>query len=500
MALTLASSGCSDVTGPGEPELTVTPSSLLLQPGGKVHLSASLQGGGGQSASAGTVTWVSSDPSIVSVDADGNVTALTVGLADITVSNGTAQRLVRAGVFNASDGDFVEFPSEEIAFVVGPQLTSHSRLNPWPWFDENAVTNGLRHGEEFFDNPADRMYYDQVRVQYINYFRTGDERFLNHARDIADHWYGYVEPQGGNVAPRSVALSGLILRALDGRPEMWDWILSWTDRHLKNWLETHIAKETLHYGLRDGGYALYYGALIAATHPDPAVREQYKQRVLTVSRDYYARLQYDNGGWYWSDSAAEIRIAKPDGSYYLHSQPFMVGLMLEGLVATHQLTGDPVVAEAIQKGAEWLYRYGYRADEPSPIAGLDWRGGWYFVFEPGTTLPSTANPEVGSDPRYGADGRTVVQGTTTLRGGTDKNSIRDVRQHNGTQLHVFGYAYKISGDARFLDWGDDMFSASFGNGRGPGADASYNLADYIAKSYNQSYRSSGTYLVRRLGK
>jgi hypothetical protein len=130
---------------------------------------------------------------------------------------------------------------------------------------------------------------------------------------------------------------------------------------------------------------------------------------------------------------------------------------------------------------------------------VDWRGSWYFVFEPGTPLPSADGYNQGTEPRYGADGATVVQGTTRLRDGWDTNSIRDARQLNPESVHAFGYAYKITGDPQYLEWGDDIFSASFGKGRGPGADPYYSLADYIAKSYNQAYRSSGTYLARRLG-
>src|SRR5690606_27097235 len=104
------------------------------------------------------------------------------------------------------------------------------------------------------------------------------------------------------------------------------WILTWTDHHMGVWLESRLNNTTLHYGLRDGGYALYYGALVAASHPNSAIRAEYEQRVLTVARDYYGRLQYANGGWYWGDSTADDRIQKPDGSYWLHAQPFMVGI------------------------------------------------------------------------------------------------------------------------------------------------------------------------------
>lgn len=509
LALGTALSGCSEDSSLTEPTETpatteiegfiVSPASLLLAVGATQDLSAAFLTAAGDTVPATEISWSSSDSDIARVNASGVVTAVGVGNAVVAVRSDTDTLEVPATIFEASEGDFVTFPTEEIGFILGPQLTSGSSLNPWPWFDENALAMGHQFGNAFGASPSHENYYDQARVQYTNYFRTGDVQFLDYGRKVADGWYEYVKPLGVQVAPRMAGISGLMLRAMDGRPEIWQWITEWTDHHMKIWLENHVSDPTLHYGLRDGGYALYYGALLAAAHPDPEVRAEYLGRILTVARDYYARLQYDNGGWYWSDSYAEVRIPKGDDEFYLHCQPFMVGLMLEGLIAVHRLVDDPVVADAIIGGTEWLYRYGYRPAEPSPIEGLNWRGAWYFVFEPGTPLPSASDYPDGAAPRYGSDGVTVVQGTTDLRDGWDPNSIRDVRQLNGTQIHAFGYAYKISGDPRFLTWGDDIFSASFGNGVGPGADASYLLADYIAKTYNQAYRTSGTYLARRLG-
>src|SRR4030095_2204509 len=69
-------------------------------------------------------------------------------------------------------------------------------------------------------------YYDTALVQYINYYRTGEVQFLNYARKTADarwhsQWVGDGTVTGGpNHLPlRSLAFAGLMLRALDGRPE-----------------------------------------------------------------------------------------------------------------------------------------------------------------------------------------------------------------------------------------------------------------------------------------
>ena len=62
-------------------------------------------------------------------------------------------------------------------------------------------------------------------------------------------------------------------------------------------------------------------------------------------------------------------------------------------------------------------------------------------------------------------------------------------------VHAFGYAWQISGDQRFRDWGDDLFSATYGTGPEPGSDGLQGLADAgKAKEWNQAYRSAGRYL------
>ena len=108
---------------------------------------------------------------------------------------------------------------------------------------------------------------------------------------------------------------------------------------------------------------------------------------------------------------------------------------------------------------------------------------WYYVYG------NQCMPPVNTSP-------TTVCGTVTL---VDANTIREIRQLNPLAVSAFGYAYAVTGNPDFRTWGDEIFSATFGKGRGPGADASYSLADYRAKEYNVSYRSSGRYLAWRIG-
>ncbi|MDQ3687132.1 MAG: hypothetical protein M3430_16275, partial [Acidobacteriota bacterium] len=190
----------------------------------------------------------------------------------------------------AQTPDLVSYPSPEVEFICGPQLRSGSGQNPWPFFDQNAIAKGHEHGQVFpaapptTDNGGDysnRNYYDQALAQYINYYRTGDVRFRDYARKIADSWFAQPNVSGtadssNSLGPRTIALGGLILRAMDGRPEMWPWITEYTREMFNNWVGRRVTYDGLYYGVRDGGYMLLYAAWLARVHPDAQVRANFR--------------------------------------------------------------------------------------------------------------------------------------------------------------------------------------------------------------------------------
>jgi hypothetical protein len=167
----------------------------------------------------------------------------------------------------------------------------------------------------------------------------------------------------------------------------------------------------------------------------------------------------------------------------------MVGLLLHGMADVHRLIeGNAAYAaqaatikQAITKGVEAIYFHSYRRNElvlglaPGLPQDVKWRGMWYFLYSRGC--------ETGC-------------GRTTIDGGWDTNGIREVRQLNSTIVQAFGYAYKISGDSKYKEWGDEVFDATYGKSDGT---FGYGLADYTEKEYNQAYRSGGRYLAWRGG-
>jgi hypothetical protein len=86
-------------------------------------------------------------------------------------------------------------------------------------------------------NAAPANFYDAVAAFYALYYRTGIDDYLIAARTLADRFWVH-ELDSGTVcagkngmggciynqrwAPRNIALLGMVLRALDGRPDMWD--------------------------------------------------------------------------------------------------------------------------------------------------------------------------------------------------------------------------------------------------------------------------------------
>ena len=66
----------------------------------------------------------------------------------------------------------------------------------WPYASVNDTVADTYYHEPDFGANTDHYfsanYYDTALVQYINYYRTGDTRFLEYARKIADAlWHSH---------------------------------------------------------------------------------------------------------------------------------------------------------------------------------------------------------------------------------------------------------------------------------------------------------------------
>lgn len=410
-----------------------------------------------------------------------------------------------SGANPASEPDFVVFPNENLAFILGPQVKINSKSVTVPRYDRIALDAGLNRASDFpydfikcpsLSNPTcpdqkpDEMvyqyYYDLALVFYQLYYRTNNPAFLTAARGVADSiWSGPVNKNGAGdsagVSPRESTLGGLIVRAQDGRPEIWPGILRFLDEHYEIWVGPRLNYESLYYGAREIAYVLLYATWVAKTHPDVAIREKWQGKVKDALEKYVLRVQRKDGAWIWNDPYDPWG----EGGFINISQPFHVGLLLEALIAYHRLTGDYNTGLAIVKACEYLWNKAYRAKIPiTDQSGKFWRSFLYFS-EGGTKLkPDSFN--LTSDPGGPA--------------GDDPNlSVNGARQATGLIVHAFGYAYFLTNNPKYLVQGDDMFDAVYS--KSDGYEGLHYLAAYKPsldqRSFNQSYRSSGKYLAWR---
>ena len=358
-----------------------------------------------------------------------------------------------------------------------------------------------------YDHYARATYYDTALVQYINYYRTGDPAFRDYARKIADALWGSQYIEFGTVAegpnhlpPRSQAFAGLMLRALDDKPEYWDYLYREVRATFDHWLKRNRNNATLYYDIREDGYAQLYAVMLARVLPDRyplhangtlkpatgAASDGARKRAALladaedIAVNFFGRLQKSDGSWRWD---ADVGSAPTDKHRNIE-QPFMIGLYLESAVLLHQLSTNPTVKASLRdqivRACRHLYRDTFRANEVvKDMPQYRWRGVWYFWG--GGNL---ANP------------RAYERGFGDRSTNGDENVIRGVRHLNSTIHHAFGYAYVLTGDREFLKMGDEIFGASFGDA----TDTLRNLATVGGKEYDMTFRSSGRYLAWRLSR
>ena len=353
-------------------------------------------------------------------------------------------------------------------------------------------------------------YYDTALVQYINYYRTGEARFLEYARKTADAWWhsqwvgdGTVTGGPHHLPPRSMAFAGLMLRALDGRPEMWDYLEREVHTNFEVWVYLRKNNPTLFYDIREDGYAQLYAVMLAKVLPDSyplqangtlqastglatdgaVKRSRYLTQTEDTAVNFFGRLQRGDGSWRWdADTSSD-----PNDQFREVEQPFMVGLYLESVVLLHQLTTNAQVktqlVNQLTRSVQHLYHDAYEKNDPvTNYPGYNWRGFFYFWGGGTVAEPNKYNPPS----RW-----TTACGLSNCGDG----SVTSARHLNSTIHHAFGYAYYVTGEQQYKEMGDEVFDASYGEE----VDGLHSLAaSGKGKDYAMNYRASGHYLVWQL--
>ena len=403
------------------------------------------------------------------------------------------------GRLRIREADGVTFRQVQVLSVQSD--TEMTLTAPWAYASQkNALADTLYNDGNGWNSDIyiNLNYYDLGLCLYGLYYRTNDPKYLADARKIADSWWKSPHIKEGTIrtfdtfthTPRNSSLGGLILRALDGRPEMWDWINAYTRYQFDVWLKSRIKNPQLYLGVRDGAFMLQYATWLAKALPDTfprqtsggavngtPLRAQYLADVEAIATQYFGRLQYPDGSWRWDDPYGTDA---DGGTLKGIMQPFMVGLLLQALVDVHRLTTNSSVKSNIQsqitKACQHLFTGPYRRNDSTGISNTKWRSFWY-LYHGGTTV----NPS-----KYQHGGGSAKTANAVWE-------VKSERQGISTVLPAFGYAYKVTGDSVYREMGEELFDAAFGK-----SDGVRNEADGTAKNYNQNYRSAGRYLFWRL--
>ncbi len=268
-----------------------------------------------------------------------------------------------------------EAPGRRVYTVVS--CASDSQMTIYPAYDASSNANGVQFARaseqelsQWVNGSNNWNYYDAVMALYRAYYRTGFDRYRKAARSLADKWYVYPLDRGrawktGSayymLAPRTQAMTGIMLRANDGKPEYWDAITTmgeWGNTWLSGWYPWNHLKEVGE--LREQGYVSLATAQIAILHPSASVRTRFSNYALAQFNNYWRPTQNLNGGWYFSLGANQ--------NYYgLGTLAWQGAFAGTYLVALHRLTGNSEVLSSLKKYADFMALYGI---DPSNDGGF----------------------------------------------------------------------------------------------------------------------------------
>jgi hypothetical protein len=439
-----------------------------------------------------------------------NLLAGTVAIAyGNPIATGTGTHFLSDFACNGSDYIMIHYPivggggATGMRDFIVESCASDTSMTIYPPFNEdNVAASGVSYAKVTNNDLAPWMngsnnydYYDTVLAFYRLYYRTGLDVYLNYARTLADSFWQFPLDEGRSCrpddrwncsAPRIQAVMGMIMRALDGRPDMWPWIVALVQ---DDWANTDAARlgsvAENDWDIREFGYTYWFAATLAQVHPDPAVRASELQMAQNGFYQLWKLRQRSDGSW--------RMILDPSQQYAgAGTLEWQMPFPMKGLIALHRQTGDPNVLASLQQAVNFIGTYGYW-----PLC----RGLLYSVL-----YTECAGGPCGTC--------TFQNGTTGGCSGADQCTPPPILQMGERTLSnavfdSFGYLYYVTGDASYRTMGDNLFSANYGGaGGGPGADGGggdfADLSIYGLSSSGKEYGftagagSAQSYLAYRL--
>lgn len=347
----------------------------------------------------------------------------------------------------------------------------------WRNVSYGRVTN--EENARWYNGSNNWNYYDAVLAYYRLYHRTGQEKYRTQARELADRWWKYPLDEGRAcetgywcVPPRMLSLLGLMLRANDGRPELWPFIVSAANNGYTGFISNWIPDTTKNvYDIREAGYATWFQAAISQMHPDPDVRAEALKKTQVAFSRYWKPRQQPDGSW-----RMDIGYACPSCGYEgLGTLPWQMAFPMHGLVALHRITGDDEVLQSLRQAGDFLLKYGV---DP------ECRGMYYDLFY------SLCNGKQCGQCEFGSCGKYSCKDNGSY-GSNDSRTLS-----NATHA-VLGYLYYATGEEKYLAAGESLFGANLGNGKGgPGSDGGYGHYNDVVSGGSAPLYLAMTYLSK----
>jgi len=185
------------------------------------------------------------------------------------------------------------------------------------WAPDVAAGSGLNYADSsnygtWAYNAAPANYYDNVAAFYALYYRSGIVDYLNAARKLADRFWECPEVDRGesyvvsdnvthqNWPSRSSSVMGLVLRALDGRPDMWPGL----DK-LIGYFGTYYLQPSSYgsnalpsvWDVRETAYALASISYCALYDPNPTSMSTCQGWVNSAILNYFTQARFPDGSW-----------------------------------------------------------------------------------------------------------------------------------------------------------------------------------------------------------
>ena len=146
-------------------------------------------------------------------------------------------------------------------------------------------------------------YYDNVAAYYALYYRSGIDDYLTAARTLADRfWESPAVNQGKSdnygFGGRSLSAMGLVLRALDGRPEMWAGLHAIWDNYMNmlNVVDAEFGAVSL-WDTREEAYQLAMVSYCALFDTDATYRSTCKTSIINSFPNLWTPRKFPDGSW-----------------------------------------------------------------------------------------------------------------------------------------------------------------------------------------------------------